>query len=370
MRKMKASKPTILILTTRTGGGHLNLAQSLKDMLDTHYDVAIVNPQSEAVDRYYTLASRHFTKLLEWQFTFTDNRVGSFCLQRAVTLLDNERILNVIQHIQPQLIITTHALLSFSLARANEKSRKRVPLVFQLTDLGRLHMTWFIEKRADAYLAPTNEIFVQALKQGIAKDRLYLTGRPVRQQFLEASVNRKDKTLATLRFDPGVFTIFLQGGAKGSAGIDRTIETVLALDMPVQIILAVGNNKRMASRFAGIEKVRVLPFTETIAPYMAASNVIAGKAGASFISESFMLRKPFIATTCISGQENPNLQFIKQHNLGWISLETRTQKDLFASLISDPGLLVAKERSIFTYKEWNSQANQHIIPIIDQLLSS
>jgi UDP-N-acetylglucosamine:LPS N-acetylglucosamine transferase len=367
---MKASKPTILILTTHTGGGHLNLAQSLKGMLDARYDVAIENPQSEAVDRYYTLASQHFTKLLEWQFTFTDNIIGSFYLQRAITLLDNKRIFNVLQHIQPQLIITTHALLSFAVARVTEKIRKRIPLVFQLTDLGRLHMTWFIEKHADAYLAPTNEIFVQALKQGIAKDRLYLTGRPVRQQFLEVSVNRKDNTLATLGFDPEVFTIFLQGGAKGSAGIDRTIKTVLALDMPVQIILAVGNNKLMASRFAGIEKVRVLPFTETIAPYMAASNVIAGKAGASFISESFMLKKPFIVTACISGQETPNLQFIKQHNLGWISLETRTQKELFASLISNPGLIAEKENSIFTFKDWNSQANQYIIPIIDQLLSS
>ena len=75
------------------------------------------------------------------------------------------RILNVIKHIQPQLIITTHALLSYAVARANEKSRKRVPLVFQLTDLGRLHMTWFIEKHADAYLTPTNEIFVQALNK-------------------------------------------------------------------------------------------------------------------------------------------------------------------------------------------------------------
>jgi hypothetical protein len=30
---MQAVKPTILILTTHTGGGHLNLAQSLKGML-------------------------------------------------------------------------------------------------------------------------------------------------------------------------------------------------------------------------------------------------------------------------------------------------------------------------------------------------
>jgi len=366
---MTVSKPTILILTTHTGGGHLNLAQSLKGMLDSHYNVAIVNPQSEAVDRRYTSASRHFVKLLEWQFTLTDNTLGSFCVQQVVTLLDNGRILNAIQHIQPQLIITTHALLSYAVARANEKSRKRVPLVFQLTDLGRLHTTWFIEKHADAYLAPTNEIFVQALKQGIAWDRLHLTGRPVRQQFLNTPVNVKEKTLAILGFDPAIFTIFLQGGARGSEGIDRTIKTLLHMDMPVQIILAVGNNEAMASRYVGIKKVRVLPFTETIAPYMASADVIAGKSGASFISESFMLEKPFIATACIPGQETPNLQFIKRHNLGWVCLETSAQKEVFASITSNPGLIAEKERSICSFKAWNVRANQHILPIIDQLLS-
>ncbi len=367
---MNVSKPTILILTTHTGGGHLNLAQSLKGMLDPHYNVAIVNPQSESVDRRYTSASRHFVKLLEWQFTLTDNTLGSFCVQQVVTLLDNGRILNAIQHIQPQLIITTHALLSYVVARANERSRKRVPLVFQLTDLGRLHMTWFIEKHADAYLAPTNEIFVQALKQGITRDRLHLTGRPVRHQFLNASVKEKEQTLAILGFDPAIFTIFLQGGAKGSAGIDKTIKTLLNMDIPVQIILAVGNNETMASRYVDIKKVRVLPFTETIAPYMASADVIAGKAGASFISESFMLEKPFIATACIPGQETPNIQFIKQHNLGWVCLETSAQKEVFASITNNPGLITEKERSICAFKAWNLRANQHIVQIIDQLLAS
>ena len=366
---MTASKPTILIFTTHTGGGHLNLAQSLQGMLDSHYNVVIANPQSASVERNYTLAIRHFTKLLEWQFTISDNSLISFCIQQVVTLLDNGRILNIIQHSKPQLIITTHALLSYAVARANEKSRKRVPLVFQLTDLGHLHTTWFIEKHADAYLAPSNEIFIQALKQGIVRDRLHLTGRPVRQQFLHASPDEKEKTLATLGFDPAVFTIFLQGGAKGSSSLNRTLETMLALDMPIQIILAVGNNEAGASRYASIEKIRVLHFTEAIAPYMAASDVIAGKAGASFITESFMLEKPFIATTCISGQESPNLQFIRQHDLGWICLETNAQKELFATLASNPGFITEKKHSICAYKAWNLQANQHIVPIIDQLLS-
>jgi processive 1,2-diacylglycerol beta-glucosyltransferase len=366
---MKASQPTILILTSHYGGGHLNLAQSLRDLLDTRYNIAIADPQSAFGNRLYASVSRHFLKLLNWQFTVTDSKIASYFLQRVVTLLDNGRILSVIEHIQPHLIITTHALLSYAVARANEKNRKRVPLVFQLTDLGRLHMSWFIEKHADAYLAPTVEIFNQAQQQGIAKDRLYLTGRPVRHQFLEVSTSVKEQTLATLGFDPAVFSIFLQGGANGSAGIDRTIESILAMNMPVQIILAIGNNEAMGSRHAGVEQVRVVPFAETIAPYMAAVDIIAGKAGASFISEAFMLEKPFLVTASIAGQETPNLQFIERHNLGWVCLETSAQKALIAKITSNQDILLEKKLSIQAYKAWNMQANKHIVPLIERLLS-
>src|SRR6266567_5165122 len=237
---MKASRPAILILTTHIGGGHLNLAQALKDMLETHYEVVIVDPQPNSVDRFYTPVSRHFLKFLDWQFTFVDNETTSLWLHRALTLFSCGRLLSIMEHIQPRLIITTHALLSYATARANERRRKRVPLVFQLTDLERLHMPWFTEKRASAYLAPTHEIFSQALTQGIDKSRLYLTGRPVRRQFLEVSPSMRSETLSALKFDPAVFTIFLQGGAKGSARVDRVIEVLLRAGMPMQIILAAG----------------------------------------------------------------------------------------------------------------------------------
>lgn len=365
---MKVSRPTILILTTHVGGGHLNLAQALKDMLETHYEVVIVDPQPKSVEQFYTLVSRHFLKFLDWQFALIDNEITSSWLHRVLTPFSYRRLLDIIEHIQPQIIITTHALLSYVTARANERRRNRVPLVFQLTDLERLHMTWFTEKQADAYLAPTREIFSQALAQGIPESHLYLTGRPVRRQFLEVS-NKRSETLAALDFDPAVFTVFLQGGAKGSAGVDRTIESLLSAGIPMQIILAVGNNKSMASRYAGVAQVRALSFTETIAPYMAAADVIAGKAGASFITEAFILEKPFIVTAFIPGQETPSLQFIERHNLGWVCPETTAQKELFTRIASNPGIIAEKMDSIRAYKAWNMQANQHIRPLIDQLLS-
>lgn len=368
---MKNAKPTILILTTHTGGGHLNLAQALKSMLETHHDIVIMNPQSGLVERYYAFVSRHFLKFLHWQYYWTDNKFASLWLQRIVTLFDHGRIASAIEQVQPRLIITTHALLSYAAARANKRRRKHIPLIFQLTDLEQLHMTWFSEKGADAYFAPTREIFTQAQKQGIDKSRLHLTGRPVRRQFWEADVegDARRATLETLGLDPTRFTLFLQGGAKGSAGVDQTIECLLGADVPVQIILAAGNNHQMVARYADAERVRALPFTEKIAPYMAASDVIAGKAGASFVSEAFTLGKPFLVTAFIPGQETPTLRFITRHNLGWICLETMAQRELLTQLARNPALLAEKVDAIQAYRTFNKGANQEICSIIERLLS-
>jgi UDP-N-acetylglucosamine:LPS N-acetylglucosamine transferase len=364
---------TILILTTHTGGGHLNMAQALRERLGdqcaTRYDVVIADPQSTLVDRWYALASRRATKFLTGQYAITDNAPASLWLQRALALFGRGRILALIQRVRPRLIITTHAMLAYAAARAIERLPEPVPLVFQLTDLGQVHKTWFTEKRADAYLAPTREIFAQSLAEGIDERCLYLTGRPVRRQFTEAALDSKSETLAALGFDPSVFTVFLQGGAKGSARVERTIESLLSSGTPAQILLATGNNKSMAARFAGNRQVYTLPFTERIAPYMAAADVIAGKAGASFISEAFTLEKPFIVTSFIPGQESANLHFIEQHQLGWICLEPASLQKLLADIAKDPALLTEQASSIRAYNTWNRQANEGICAVIDRLVA-
>lgn len=366
---MPAVKPVILILTIHNGGGHINLAQSLKEMLETNYDVVIEDAQSGAANRWYSWVSRHSVKFLQWQYMFTDNKVLSFAFHVILTLLSYRRIRRIVARVQPQIIITTQAFLSYAAARVNDHQPKRLPLVFQLTDLGQLHMTYLTEKRADAYFAPTREIFTQVLEQGIEKDRLYLTGRPIRRQFLEVLPCEREETLTRIGLDPSLFTLFLQGGAEGSAGVDRMIESLLSAGVPAQIILAAGNNKKIAERYADHKQVCVLPFTGRIAPYMAAADMIVGKAGASFISEAFTLEKPFLVTTFIPGQETPNLRFIEQHNLGWICLEPAAQQELLVKVANSPKMLAEKVESIRAYKSWNRQANQEICAIIDRLLS-
>ncbi len=366
---MIVSKPTILILTTNTGGGHFNLAQSLRDMLSARYTVVIKNPQPAIIDPFYTFVSRYSLRFLEWQYDLTDNEIGSVRHQKLLALQGQGSIRRMIKKVQPDLIITTHAMLSYAIARAVERLPQRIPFVFQFTDLGRLHMTWFAEKEASAYLAPTEEIFAQSLKQGIDRERLHLTGRPVRQQFFEVSASERSKTFAALGLDPAIFTIFLQGGAKGSAGVEQAAESLLSAGVPLQILLATGNHARIAAHYASDKRVRALPFSENIAPYMAAADLIAGKAGASFITEAFMLEKPFLVTDFIPGQESPNLTFIEQHNLGWVCLDRAAQQALLREIVGNPALIAGKMESILTYKAWNIRANSAICPVIDRLLA-
>ena len=143
----------------------------------------------------------------------------------------------------------------------------------------------------------------------------------------------------------------------------------MSSSLPVQILLATGNNKRMTARFASRKQVYTLPFTQNIAPYIAAADVIAGKAGASFISEAFTLEKPFIVTSFIPGQESANLPFIEQHKLGWICLEPASLQKLLADIIQNPALLTEMTASIRAYKTWNRQANEGICEVIEGLLT-
>jgi membrane-associated protein len=364
-----AARPTILILIARCGGGHLNLAQALSDALAAHYRVVIIDPQSKMVERLYSFLSRRWMALLNWQFTCTDNALTALWLQRLLALLNRERIVRILEQIRPQLIITTHAMVSYAAARANESQQTPVPLVFQLTDLECVHMTWFVERHATAYLAPTREIFAQAQAQGIAQEHLYLTGRPIRRQFLEADSAGREATLASLGFEAAKFTIFLQGGAKGSAHVDRMIKNIQATGMQVQIILAAGNNKRMMVRYADHKLIRVIPFTEHIVPYMVAADIIVGKAGASFISEAFMLEKPFLVTSIIPAQEAPSLRFIERYNLGWVCLTAEAQQELLVKVANNTDMIAEKVRSIRAYKEWNMQVYQEVGPLIGRLLS-
>ncbi|HLI08495.1 MAG TPA: glycosyltransferase [Ktedonobacteraceae bacterium] len=383
-----SNQKKILVLTSKTGGGHMSLAGSLRDLLiqdeqgkeeDTNSvfspgNVTIVDPQPRLFHEHYRLVSRYALWLWAAEFQFFDTPRRSLLAHRVFTHLVSRQLQRLLDELRPDLIITTYPFLSYEVTRVLEQRSSRVPLVMLFSDANGVHASWLSERQAAAVFATTRENYQQALVAGFAPERLHLTGWPVRAQFSRPHLLTREArtaTLARLGLDPHRFTFFLQGGGEGAARFNRTIETVLAAgDANLQIILATGSNHALLERYKGTRSLAALPFTPEIAPFMAAADVIMGKAGPNMLFEAVTLGKPFIATACIPGQEEANLPFIQRHGLGWVALHPHEQRALLANLLHNPDQLSAMSATVDAYRRWNNTANQLIVPLLKNLLTA
>ena len=354
----------ILIFTSHTGGGHISLAEAIRDQVQSRYETAIVDPQPRAVNFHYRTVSRHALWLWEAEFKLTDGTRRARMAHELSKHTFAIPILRAIRRVDPNLIISTYPFLTSEVTYAMRLFRIRLPFAMLFSDPNGVHRSWLTEKRAHATFAPTQETYQQALASGFDPERTYFTGWPVRGQFYHAV----PVPLSQLGLDEMRFTVFLQGGGDGAARFARTVEQVLSLER-VQIILAAGTNRKLYHQFQGRQNIHVLPFTREIAPYMAAADVVMGKAGPNVLFETVTLGKPFIATAYIPGQEQVNLGFIRRHGLGWIALKEASQRYIIRLLEKDRALLKKRTEAVEAYRKMNTEATLQIPDLIDDFLN-
>ncbi len=382
---------SILILTSKTGGGHVSLAEALRDLLaqdeqtgdeanehaskSTHaLAITIVDPQPGFFHQHYRIVSRYALWLWAAEFQFFDTPRRALQAHRVFTQLVRRQLNALLEEVQPDLIITTYPFLSYEVISVLAQRSSAVPLVLLFSDANGVHASWLTERRAAATFATTRETYEQALATGFAPEHVYLVGWPVRSQFARAYQSPQEERTemrTQLNLASHRFTVFLQGGGEGAARIDRTINNVLTASGAtddVQIILATGTNRTLFERYKNVPNLAPLPYTNEIASYMVTADVIMGKAGPNMLLESVMLGKPFIATSYIPGQEEANLPFILRHGLGWVALHPQEQHSLLTSLMHNPDQLATISTTINSYRQWNMEANTQIVPLIRSLL--
>lgn len=360
-------RPNMLILTSKTGGGHVSLAEALRDQLQDDYAISIVDPCPGMVNGHYRFISRHMLWMCAAEFYLTNTPARAALVHSMFNLYLARALHRALDEFPHDIVISTHPFYTYEVMQALKKRSSRVPFGVFFVDT-KVHCSWLHEKDADATFALTRESYQQALDARFDPSHLHLVGWPVRSQFYRASDVSRTEMLKQLYLDPDCFTVFLQGGAEGAARVEQTLKHILVAGQQVQVILATGRNQALLEHFRGREHVRALPFTPEIAPYMASADVIMGKAGANVIVESMTLGKPFIATSYVPAQEKANLEFIQRYGLGWIALEPERQRALIARLTTRRADLLLVSEKIQAYRRWNCAANESIGAILRTLM--
>ncbi len=346
----------------------MSLAQALSDRLTPDYTVDIVDPQSDLICSHYRLVSRHAQWLWGAEFRLIDTPRRSAFAHKVFTRLFAGSIRETLERSRPDVVITTHPLLTVAVMDAMNERGLRCPLILMFADPGRLHHSWLTERRAAVTFAPTADTYRQALDAGFHADRLHLTGWPVRRQFHEVDHRNRPSTLVRLGLDPDRFTVLLQGGGEGAAKFARIARRLLAVPA-LQVLVAAGTNQSLPHGLGGLDRVRVVPFTNEFAKIMNAADVVMGKAGPNTLFEAATLAKPFIATSYIPGQEQPNLRFIDRNGLGWIALQAREQLAILSRLASDADARRAATEAAGMFSARNEVAARNLRYFIDSALS-
>lgn len=134
------------------------------------------------------------------------------------------------------------------------------------------------------------------LERFFNKNKVVLTGNPVRQDLLNVRENR-DEAVAFYNLDPSKKTVVVLGGSLGARRINQLIasEMVNFAAQNVQIIWQCGKLYwEDYKQYNDNPDVQVISFVERMDLLYAAADVIISRAGASSVSELALAGKPTI----------------------------------------------------------------------------
>jgi UDP-N-acetylglucosamine--N-acetylmuramyl-(pentapeptide) pyrophosphoryl-undecaprenol N-acetylglucosamine transferase len=134
------------------------------------------------------------------------------------------------------------------------------------------------------------------LEQFFPKEKIVLTGNPVRQDVLEID-SKRNEALSYFNLDENKKTLLILGGSLGARRINQLIEKELdfLIASGIQIFWQCGNFYMAEYKhFSERENVQVVSFIDRMDLIYAASDFIISRAGASSVSELCLVGKPTI----------------------------------------------------------------------------
>lgn len=178
------------------------------------------------------------------------------------------------------------------------------------------------ETELDRYFLPHEDVRAQCVSAGMAARRLSVTGMPIASAF----VHRQDKAAAraalALPADKKIYLVMTGGIGCGDA-ISQCEALRAVPDEDSLIVVLAGRNEELRAsldeKYGAAGGVRALPFTDRVAEYMSAADVLLSKAGGISSSESAAFGIPLVHTMAIPGIETLNARFFAERGMSYFA---------------------------------------------------
>lgn len=194
----------------------------------------------------------------------------------------------IIKQFKPDVVIGTGGFASGPLLQMANSAG--IPTVIQEQNSYPGITNKLLSKKANAIC-----VAYEKLERFFPKEKIVLTGNPVRQDLIEVQSKRAEG-LAHYNLDPNKKTILILGGSLGARRINQLIEKELEFfaSQNVQLLWQCGKFYLDEYQKFNSENVQVMAFIERMDLVYAAADVVISRAGASSVSELCIVGKPVI----------------------------------------------------------------------------
>jgi UDP-N-acetylglucosamine:LPS N-acetylglucosamine transferase len=219
---------------------------------------------------------------------FARNGVTRRGTQWLLTRLGSRGLLRLIERVRPDVIASVYPNVTEVLGRLRRSGRLSVPVVAGITDLAAMH--YWASSGVDVHLTTHPESDAEVRAVAGADAVVHCVHGFTKPEFLVPRAQEDARAALGLPAEGGV--VLVSGGGWGVGDVEGAVAEALAVDGVAQVVCLCGRNEelraRIATRFAAEPRVRAEGFTEVMAEWMAAADVLVHSTGGLTVLESLM----------------------------------------------------------------------------------
>lgn len=329
----------VMILSVTAGFGHHATAKAVSDMLRERGAVVetvdvyayISKIVKETIDKGYLFTSKHTQELYRLAYLLAENRgTGYFSTRMSIINIVNAlgatKFARVVNDFAPDAIVCTHVFAAQLVDDLKKRYLLSAPAIGIITDYT-LHPYWEEVPRIEFIVTASELLTHRALKKGIAASRILPFGIPIHPKFNHPISPEEARNRLGLALDRP--TILMMGGSMGYSDNKKLIQQLELCNMPFQLMVVCGNNKKQYAEMLNMKEQLHGPctlypygFVTNVEEMMSAADCIITKPGGLTVSEALAKNLPMILVNPIPGHEERNVEFLL--NNGMACLVTKT----------------------------------------------
>ncbi|HYS17406.1 MAG TPA: UDP-N-acetylglucosamine 2-epimerase [Candidatus Binatia bacterium] len=338
----------VLILTASYGSGHNAAARSLAAAFEhERASVTVVDHFREMVHPLFDRSSRAlYHALLRrapflWGLGYSlgDWMASDSVLTLGVTRLGTRRLAGLLERLAPDVVVTVHATPAAAMSSLARLGARVPPHTTVVTDFV-AHSQW-IARHIDRYCVADTEVRHELIARGIPAERIFVTGVPVRPEFIEPAPPAAAREALGLSTHAPV--VLAMAGSQGELGrLPDVARALRAMQRPLQGFVVAGHDPHLRAALSRLTEgttIRTIGYAADVRRLMAAADVLVTKAGGMTLAEAMAAETPLLLYGSLPGQERRNERFAARAGIALVARRRSELTPLLERALGEPDLL-------------------------------